>query len=116
MKQILALQVNARAAEMSCQAISELERRGTAREILQKIVEAGLERSVGFGLFIDSFQFEQRHHERFGNVAAAIRAKAPGYRGGDSELRGHGVERILSHKADKSCLLCKHQHFRQFGV
>ncbi len=89
-EKVFALEVNARAAKMLGKAFGKLQWRGTACEIFQQIVEACLERGVGLGLFVDAFEFEQRHHERFRDIAAAVGAKAPGDRGRNGELRSHG--------------------------
>jgi hypothetical protein len=74
---------------MFCETFGELERRGTAREIFEEIVEASLEDGIGFGLFVDALEFEERNHERFGDVAAAVRAEASGDGNRDGELGSH---------------------------
>ena len=89
-QKIFALQINARAAELRGEARGKLQRRGTAGEIFQQGLEFGLEGGIGFGLFVSALEFEERHHQRFGDVAAAIGAEAAGDGGGDGELGGHG--------------------------
>src|SRR5439155_8084854 len=59
--------------------------------------ELCLKNRVGFGLFVDAFEFEERDHERFGDVAAAVRAEASGDGGRDGELRDHG-RIIVAHR------------------
>ena len=76
------------------QALGELQRRGAAGEIFQQILELCLKDRIGLGLFVGALQFEQRNHERFRDVAAAIGAEAPGNGGGDGELRNHGINSV----------------------
>src|SRR5690242_5906569 len=75
-EQVLALEVDARAAELFREARSKLQRRGAAGKVFQQILKAGLERRVGFCEFVGALELKQRHHQRFGNVAAAVRAEA----------------------------------------
>src|SRR5882762_11414753 len=77
-EKVFAFEIDARAAEMFCETFGELKRRGTARKIFEEIVEASLEDGIGFGLFVDALEFKERNHERFGDVAAAVRAEASG--------------------------------------
>src|SRR5262245_20665384 len=80
------------------EAFGELERGGAACEIFQQISEAGLEGGIGLGLFVGPFELEERHHERFRDVAAAVRAEPAGYGGGNGEMRSHGLKHILWHR------------------
>jgi len=89
-EKIFALEVDARAAKMRGEAFGELERCGAAGEILEEIVEAGLESRIGFGLFVDALEFKEGHHEGFRDVAAAVGAEASRNGGGNGELGGHG--------------------------
>src|SRR5580693_3284614 len=79
-QQIFALEIDARAAKLLREARSELQRRRASREILEEILKLGLKGSVGLSKLIGAFEFEERHHERFGDVAAAVRAEASGNR------------------------------------
>ncbi len=76
-EQILTLEVNARPAQFFGEARGKLQRRGAAGEVLQQILKLRLEGGIGFCEFVGALKFEERHHERFGNVAAAVRPKAP---------------------------------------
>ena len=82
-EQIFALEVDARAAELRSEASGELQRRGAAGEIFQQIVRIRLETAASaFRGFVGALEFEERHHQRFGNVAAAVGAEATGGGGG----------------------------------
>jgi len=98
-KQVFALEIDLRAAirrKMICEALGELEGRGSACKILEEVLKFRLECCVGFGLFVGALEFEKRNHESFGNVAAAVGAETSWNGGGNGELGGHG-ERTLSH-------------------
>ena len=92
MQQILALQINARSAELRCKARSKLQRRGTPGEILQQFLKFGLKSGIGLGEFVDALQFKQRHHQRFGDVASAVRTETARDVSRDSESCAHGNE------------------------
>ena len=85
-QQVFALEIDARTAELLGEARSELQRRRSSREILEQIVKFGLKDGVGLREFVGAFEFEERHHERFGHVAAAVGTEAPGNRGGIDDL------------------------------
>ena len=89
-EEIFALEVDARAAEMFCQALGELERGRAADEIFEERVELSLECWVGFRELVGALEFEERDHEGFGNVAAAVGAEASGGLGGGDGLGAHG--------------------------
>ncbi len=75
-EQIFSLEINARAAEFFSEAGSELQRRRAASEILQKILEVRLKRRIGLRSFVRALELEERHHQGFGDVTAAVRAEA----------------------------------------
>ena len=77
------------------EARGELQRRRAASEILEEILELGLEGGFGFSLFVDALELVKRDHESFGDVAAAVRAEAAGDAGRNGELRGHGLSELL---------------------
>ena len=81
-EEIFALEIDARTAEFFGEALRELERRGTAGEIFQEILKLRLEGVVGFREFVGALEFEERHHERLGDVAAAVGAEASRCGGG----------------------------------
>ncbi len=102
-EQVFALEVDARAAEMFREALGELQRRRAADEIFQEVLELRLECWVGFGELVGALEFEERDHEGFGDVAAAVGAEASGGLGGGGELGGHGefVEGLLLQFGEK---------------
>src|SRR5262249_10202360 len=55
----------------------------------QKVVEFALKCTVRFRQFVGPLQLEQRHHQRFGNVAATVGAKATRRRGRRLQKRAH---------------------------
>ncbi len=85
MEKIFALEVNARAAESCGEARGELQRRGAASEILEEILEFGLEGGIAFSLFVGALEFLERDHEGFRDVATAVGAETAGDGGGDGE-------------------------------
>src|SRR5262249_28451258 len=88
-QQIFALQVNTRTAEVRGEASGKLQGRGASGEIFQQGLKFVLKLAIRLGLFVGTLQFVQRHHQRFGNVAASVGAKTARDRGGDSELAAH---------------------------
>src|ERR1700755_162023 len=89
-EEIFALEVDARATEMLCEPFGELKGRGAAYEIFEQILELRLEGGIGFGEVVGALEFEERDHEGFGNVAAAVGAEASGGLGGGDLLGAHG--------------------------
>jgi len=89
-QQVFALQINAWAAEFCRQSRGKLQRRGTPGKIPQQAVELSLELRVAFCGFVNVLELVQRHHQCFGDVAAAVRAEAAGRGGRDGELAAHG--------------------------
>src|SRR6266550_5474880 len=75
-EQIFALQINAWSAEFFGEARSALQRCWAARKIFHKIVEASLKQGIRLRSFIRTFELKERHHQRFGNVAAAVGAES----------------------------------------
>ena len=77
-KQILALQVDFRAAELFGPAFGEIERGRTADVVVQQVVELGLEGRVASGLVIGDRQLLKRSHEGFRDEHAAEFAEVAG--------------------------------------
>src|SRR5262249_40010101 len=75
-QQVFALKIYTRAAEMRSQTRCELQRRWPASEIPEQILEARLKRCVGLRLFVGVLQLEERHHECFRHIAAAVGTEA----------------------------------------
>jgi hypothetical protein len=76
-QQVLALEIDARAAKLLREPRSELQWRRASREILEQVVKLSLKRRIGLSKFVGAFELEERHHERFGHIASAIRTEAP---------------------------------------
>ena len=53
------------------QPLGKIERAGASDIMLEQVVEFFLERRVGLGGAIMSFQIENQRHQRFGDIAAA---------------------------------------------
>ena len=75
-QQVFALDVDARAAELFGEPRGKLQRRGPAGEIVQQLAELRLKLRIGARFGVGALEFFERRHERFGNVAAAVRAVA----------------------------------------
>jgi hypothetical protein len=86
MQQVFALEIDARTAKLLREARSELQRRRASREILEQILKLGLKGGIGLSKFVGAFELEERHHERFGDVAASVGAEASGNRCGIDDL------------------------------
>ena len=93
-EEIFALEIDARPAEMIREPRCELERRGASGKILEQALQLRLERCVGFGDFVGALELKERDHERFGNIAAAVGAEAPGCGRWRLEDRAHKLSRI----------------------
>src|ERR1700733_493525 len=76
-KQILAFQINLRAAEMLRQSRGELQRRRPPGEIVEQVVKFSAERFIAARLQISPLQLFERRHECLRDVPSAERAKAP---------------------------------------
>src|ERR1700684_4466615 len=83
---------------MFCEALGELQRRGASDAIFEERVELGLECGVGFGEVVGALEFEERDHESFGDVAAAVGAESSGGLGGGGGVGGPGwfLESLVS--------------------
>src|SRR6202167_5928987 len=96
--ELLALEIDFRAAEMFGQALGEIERRRPPDIVLEVAVHFGLERRVGFGLSVGLFQIEDQRHQRFGDKASAENAEMPALVGTAAE----GIEQVLIHQVVNS--------------
>jgi hypothetical protein len=76
MQQVFALQVNPRAAKFLRKTRSELQRRRPPGEILQQTLKLRLEGCIRFRKLVSALQLEERYHECFRHVTAAVGAKA----------------------------------------
>ena len=75
-EQVFALDINARAAEMLGEPRSNCSGVGRPAKFVQQIVEFRLKCGIGARLGVGPLEFFERRHERFGNVASAVRAVA----------------------------------------
>ena len=102
-EQVLALEIDFRAAEFLGQAFGEVERRGPSGEVLQQRGEFRLERGVAAGAFVFVGEVAQRSHERLGHEHAAVGAEvAVGVGEGLHEDQGIGCqERKPENASDK---------------
>ena len=73
--ELLALEIDLRAAAMLGQALGEIKRRRPADIVGQVAVHVLLERRIGLGLGVGLFQFQDQRHQRLGDKAAAIDAE-----------------------------------------
>ena len=77
-QQVFALQINFCAAQLFGQSAREKQRRWPSCVCLQQFVEACLEARVFFRPFVLTFQFFERSHESFRDVATSPWAEAAG--------------------------------------
>ena len=75
MEKILALEIDARAAQPSRQVVGEVEPRGPPRIALEPAVQLALEARVALQPRIRALEDEQRGHERLGDIAAPVDAE-----------------------------------------
>ena len=83
--ELLALEINLRAAQMRGQPLGKIERRRPPHVIRQIAVHLLLEGRVGFRLGIGLLEFEHQRHQRFGDEAAAIDAEMAALVGAGAE-------------------------------
>src|SRR3984885_5035298 len=76
-QQILALQINLRAAQFLREPTRKKQWRRAPRIVLQQSIQARTKAGIAFGFFILALQFFERSDQRLGNVAAAVSAEAP---------------------------------------
>ena len=75
--QLLALEIDFRAAEMFGQPLGEIQRRRPADIVLEVAVHFRLERRIGLGVGVGLLQIEDQRHQRFRDEAAAENAEMP---------------------------------------
>ena len=73
--QVLALQVNLRAAQLLGQTAGIGQRGGPAHVGMQQVSQLSLKYRVGLHAAVGCFQLGQRGHERFGHKLPAVRAE-----------------------------------------
>src|ERR1700733_6717223 len=99
MQQVLALEIDFGAPEFFGKPLGEIERRGSAGEVLEQRCELSLKGSVCLGRVVFVLEFDQRGHQRLGHIAAAVNAEAAGPRFGGSRWKNdrcHGAS-CLAH-------------------
>src|SRR4051812_32359670 len=94
--QLVALEVDLRAAEMLGQALGEVERARSADVMGQVGGHLGLEGRVGLGLAVGLLELEDQRHQRLGDETAAEDAEMPafvraGAEGVGLRLSGHAT-------------------------
>ena len=82
-QQVLALQVDLRAAEQLGPALREIERRRPADVVVEQVVEFRLEGRIVSRGFVGGGEFLQRSHQRFRHEHAAEAAEVAGGIGND---------------------------------
>ena len=75
--ELVALEIDFRAAELLGQALGEIERARAAHVMLEEMIELGLERRVGLGGPVGLLQRQDQRHQRLGDEASAINAETP---------------------------------------
>src|SRR5665213_166651 len=85
--ELLALEVNLRAAAVRSKPLGEIQRRRPPNIICEVAVHFLLKFRIGLGRSVGLLQLKDQRHQRLGNKAAAIDAKMPA-------LVGAGTERI----------------------
>src|SRR5208283_449788 len=80
-EQVLALEINFRAAKFCGQAAGEEQRRRASSVRLQQLVEALLEFAIALCFIVCALQFFERRHQRLRNVAPAVNAETAGHGG-----------------------------------
>ena len=75
--ELLALEIDFRAAEMFGEALGQVQRRRPAYIVPEIAVHLRLERRIGLGLGVSVFQIEDQRHQRFRDKAAAENAEMP---------------------------------------
>src|SRR6476661_1356000 len=73
--ELLALEIDFRAAAMLREPLGEIKRRRPSDVGCEMAVHLCLERWIGLGLSIGALQIEDQRHQRLGDVAAAIEAE-----------------------------------------
>ena len=71
MAEILALQINFRAAELRGQIRAQVERRRPTHILARELIELGTKLRVAARLFVCALEFEQRRHQGFRDVLSA---------------------------------------------
>ena len=83
--QLLALEIDLRAAEVFGQPLGEIQRRGAADIVPEIAVHFRLECRIGLGVGVSLLQIEDQRHQRFRDEAAAENAEMPALVGAAAE-------------------------------
>src|SRR5882672_3387093 len=95
--QLLALEIDFRAAEMFGQALGEIQRRRPADIVLEVAVHFRSERRIGLGVGVGLLQIEDQRHQRFRDKASAENAEMPALVGTAAERVGQvWIHRTIS--------------------
>ena len=77
--QLIALEVDLRAAEVLGQPFGEPQRAGAADVVLQVVLQVGVEGGVGLGRVVGALDLQDQRHQRLGDEAAAEFAEAAAF-------------------------------------
>src|ERR1700723_2634075 len=94
MIELLALEVDLRAAEMFGEALGEIQRRRPPDIVLEIAVHLGLECRIGLGVRVGLLQSEDQRHQRFRDKAAAENTEMPPLVGPAAE----GIGQVWIHR------------------
>src|SRR5258706_1899759 len=86
--ELLALEIDFRAAEMARQPFREIERAGPADIMFEKAIKLGGKFGVVLGRFIGFFELQQQRHQGFGNITSAEGAEMSARIGAEAKAVG----------------------------
>ena len=93
--ELIALEIDFRAAKFFCQAFCEIERARATDIMFGEMIKLGLKSRILFGDLIGLFQLKDERHQSLGDKAAAEQAEMPA-------LIGSGAIGILQGRAQRS--------------
>src|ERR1700745_27759 len=103
MVELVALEIDLGAAEMTRQPLGEIERAGPADVMFEIIVELGLKTAVASGGRVGGLDCENERHQCLGDKAPAINAAMAAFvrpaSGGVRDLHPHPSARAAARKA-----------------
>ena len=74
--EVLALEIDFRAAEIACHFLSEIKPRGAVCVFIEQRFKFSIERRIIFIMVIRLFEFDHSIHERFGDILSAVNAES----------------------------------------
>ena len=94
--ELVALQVDLRAAEVLGEALGEIQGARTSGVVRVEVIELRLERRIGLRLVVRLLQIEDQRHQCLGDKAAAENAEVPPFIGPAAERVEFGVFRFIA--------------------